>query len=178
MSAKTTLPLTPVVDVGVNRTEKVTFCPAVNVFGRASPLIANPAPDTVADDTTRLAFPVFVRVTFCELDCPTVTLLKASADGFRENAGCTPVAASEIASVGLVALLMMVKVPETAPADCGANWICTVALCPAGIVEDGLPPITLNAAPEIVACEMSTVAEPVFVTVRLRELLLPTATLP
>ncbi len=53
-----------------------------------------------------------------------------------------------------------------------------MALWPAEIAEDGLPPTTLNAAPEIVACEMSAVAEPVLVTVRLSELELPTATLP
>jgi len=41
-----------------------------------------------------------------------------------------------------------------------------------------LPPTTPNAAPEIVACEMSTVAEPEFVIVSASVLLLPTATPP
>lgn len=178
LSANTTLPLTPVVEVGANCTEKVTFCPAVRVFGTARPLMANPVPETVAEETVRSALPVFVRVTFCELDCPTVMLLNVSAEGLSENAGCMPVPLSEIVSDGLVALLTIVRVPEAVPADWGANCTCTVALWPAGIVEEGSPPTTLNAAPEIVADEMATLAEPVFVMVRLSELLPPTATLP
>lgn len=178
LSANTTLPLTPVVEVGVNCTENVTLCPAVKVFGAARPVIVNPVPETVAEETTRSALPVFVRVTFCELDCPTVILLKVSAEGISENAGCMPMPLSEIGSAVLVALLTMVRVPDAVPADWGANCTCTVALWPGGIVEEGLPPTTLNAALEIVACEMSTVAEPVFVRVMLSELLAPTATLP
>lgn len=51
-------------------------------------------------------------------------------------------------------------------------------VCPTGIVPDGFPPITLNPAPDIVACETVTVAVPVLVTVKLCVALLPTATLP
>ena len=43
---------------------------------------------------------------------------------------------------------------------------------------DGLPPITVYPAPEMVAWEMLTVALPVFVTVRLCVLLFPTETFP
>jgi hypothetical protein len=178
LSANTTLPVTPVVEAGVNCTAKVTFCPAVKVFGAVKPLIANPVPETVAEETVRSALPVFVRVTFCELDCPTVMLLKVTAEGLSENSGCMPTPLRETASVELVALLTMVNVPEIVPADWGANCTCTVALWLGGIVEEGLPPTTLNAAPEMVAEEIATVAEPVFVMVRLSELFAPTATLP
>lgn len=51
-------------------------------------------------------------------------------------------------------------------------------LWPTGIVPEGFPPITLNAAPVMVACEIVTVAVPVLVTVKLCEAVLPTATLP
>jgi len=115
------VPLAPVVELGVNCTEKVTFCPAARVSGAAKPLIANPVPETAADDTVKAAFPVFVKVTFCELDCPTVMLLKVSAEGLIENAGCMPVPLKGMAIVALLALLTMVKVPEAAPGDCGAN---------------------------------------------------------
>lgn len=43
---------------------------------------------------------------------------------------------------------------------------------------DGFPPTTVNALPEIVACETFTVAVPVFVTVKLCAKLLPTETFP
>jgi hypothetical protein len=53
-----------------------------------------------------------------------------------------------------------------------------VLLWPTARVVDGLPPVTLNPAPVTVACEMSTVAVPVFVTVTFWVALPPTATLP
>ncbi len=64
LSAKTTPPVVPVVDAGVNWTLKATFCPAVRVFGSASPLTTNPFPETVAAVNTKLALPLFVNVTF------------------------------------------------------------------------------------------------------------------
>ena len=178
LSAKTTLPVTPALDAGVNCTLKVAFCPAVNVFGRVSPAIANPFPETVAAVNTKSAFPLLAIVTFCELVCPTVMLLKLRAEGEIVRAGWVPVPLSETASGESVASLTMENVPVAAPEACGANWTCTVVLCPAGTTDDGLPPTTVNAAPEIDACETFTVAEPVFVTVRLRAPVLPTATLP
>ena len=51
-------------------------------------------------------------------------------------------------------------------------------LWPAGSEEEGLPPTTVNPAPEIVAWEILTVAVPVFVTVTLCVALLPIATFP
>lgn len=51
-------------------------------------------------------------------------------------------------------------------------------LWPTGIEPDGFPPVTLNPAPVKVACEMVTVAVPVFVTDKLCVVALPTATLP
>lgn len=178
LSAKTTLPVMPVVDAGVNCTLKAVFCPAVNVFGRVSPVIANPLPETVAADNTRSVFPLLDSVTFCELVWPTVMLLKFKAEGEIVSADWVPVPLSETASGESVASLTMERAPVAAPEACGANWTCTVVLCPAGTIDEGLPPTTLNAAPEIAACEMSTVTEPVFVTVRLTEPVLPTGTLP
>lgn len=117
LSVKTTLPLTPVVDAGVNCTLNAAACPAVRVFGRASPLIANPLPETVAPVIVRSAFPLFVRVTFCELVCPTVMLLKFSAEGEMATAGWVPVPLKEIANGEFAASLAIVNVPVTFPAD-------------------------------------------------------------
>jgi len=41
-----------------------------------------------------------------------------------------------------------------------------------------VPLITVKPVPEMVACEMSTAADPVLVTLKLCSALLPTATLP
>ena len=51
-------------------------------------------------------------------------------------------------------------------------------LWPTGIVPEGFPPITLNPVPVNVACDIATDAVPVFVTVTLCIVMLPTATLP
>lgn len=53
-----------------------------------------------------------------------------------------------------------------------------VLLWPAGTDEEPAPATTVYPAPEIVASEMSTVAVPVFVTITLCVVLVPTATFP
>ena len=90
------LPVSPAVDVGVNETLNEMFAPAAIVFGSARPVIPKPAPESVARFTVRLAFPLLVSVTFSELFCPTVTLLKSSDEGEIVKAGCMPVPLSEI----------------------------------------------------------------------------------
>jgi hypothetical protein len=178
LSVNVTLPLAPLVDVGENCTLNDMFCPAAIVFGSESPVIPKPVPVSVARFSTRFEFPVFPRVTVCVLMVPTGTLLKLRDEGLTESTGSVPVPLNEIASGELDALLVTVSVPVAAAAAVGANWICTVMLCPTGIEEAGFPPITVNAAPEIVAALMFTVAVPVFVTLTLCVPLLPTATLP
>jgi hypothetical protein len=53
-----------------------------------------------------------------------------------------------------------------------------VELWPIGRDEAGFPPTTVKPAPEIVNCEMFTVAVPVFVMLKLWVELPPTATFP
>lgn len=175
---KETLPLAALVDVGVNCTPRVMLCPAGKVFGSDSPLIANPLPVTLAAVRSRLVFPLLIRVTLSELVWPMVTLLKFKAVGESVSVGSVPVPASETDMGESVASLVTVREPLAAPADCGAKRIWTVELWPAGIVDEGFPPTILNAAPEIAACEIFTVAVPVLVTLTLSVLLLPTTTPP
>jgi hypothetical protein len=172
------LPVSGAVEVGVNETLNEIFAPAVMVFGSARPVIPKPVPETVARFTVRRAFPLLVSVTFCELVCPTVTLLKSSEEGEIVKAGCMPVPLSAIASGEFEASLVTVRVPFAAPKAVGANCIWTVMLCPTGIDAEGLPPMTVNPAPEMVAAERFTIAVPAFVTVTLCVAVLPTATLP
>lgn len=152
--------------------------PAPIVFGSERPLIPKPVPEIVARFRTKLAFPLFVNVTLCVPVCPTVTLLKFNDAGEIVSPGCMPVPLREIVSGEFEASLVTVRSPVAAPSDGGANRTWTVTLCPTGIEEEGFPPITLNADPETVACEMFTAAVPVFVTLTLCVALLPTATFP
>ncbi|MGC1385730.1 MAG: hypothetical protein WA823_18285 [Candidatus Acidiferrales bacterium] len=76
------------------------------------------------------------------------------------------------------ASLITVSAPFAAPAADGANWIVTVLLWPTANDPAGLPPVTVKPEPVRVACEMFTVAVPVFVIVTFWVALPPTATLP
>lgn len=61
------LPLAALVDDGVNCTPSVVLCPAGKVFGSDNPLMAKPLPVTLAAVSSRLAFPLLIRVTLSEL---------------------------------------------------------------------------------------------------------------
>src|SRR6202050_3609819 len=89
-----------------------------------------------------------------------------------------PVPLNETETGELEASLVTVKVPLAAPRLVGANCSCTVTLCPTGTEAEGLPPMTVNPAPEIWADAMFTVAVPVLVTVTLWVAVLPTFTFP
>ena len=81
-------------------------------------------------------------------------------------------------TVGSEASLVTVMLPEAAPELVGANLTCTEALWPTCRVPEGAPPTTENAAPDMVACEMSTVPVPVLVKVKVWVAELATATSP
>ena len=79
------LPFALPVPAGENDAENVTLCPGASVEGKESPLIANPAPVTVACEMMTLEPPEFVRV--CDTLCllPTCTDPKFSLAGFAES---------------------------------------------------------------------------------------------
>jgi hypothetical protein len=81
LSVKAMLPVIPFVEVGVKRTVNVADPFGATVAGMFSPPIEKPAPDTMAEVTERFIFPLLLRVTLCELVCPTVTLLKFKEEG-------------------------------------------------------------------------------------------------
>jgi hypothetical protein len=109
---------------------------------------------------------------------PTTTLLKFKDAGEIVRAGCMPVPLNETETGELEASLVTVKVPLAAPRLVGANCNCTVTLCPTGTEAEGLPPMTVNPAPEICADAMFTAAVPVLVTVTLWVPVFPTFTFP
>ena len=80
-------------------------------------------------------------------------------------------------SVGFEALEVTVMVPLALPADSGANTTLKVTLAPGSSVSGGFSPLKLNPGPVTVACEIVTLAPPVFVSESIRVRLPPTWTL-
>lgn len=109
------------VDCGANCTLNVAELFGAIVAGVGSPLMLKPVPATVAELTERVMLPVLLKVTFCVLVCPTVTLLKFSDDGENAGIACNPVPLNAIARVELVALLVIVKAPVAGVIEVGAN---------------------------------------------------------
>lgn len=85
---------------------------------------------------------------------------------------------SGTASVALLALELIVRVPLAAPAAVGVKIALKVAVCPALSVIGRLGPVKLN--PPLVAAALDTITEspPEFVTVTGTVLFVPTVTLP
>jgi hypothetical protein len=172
------LPVAAPADVGANCALNERLCPAVSVVGRESPVIPKPVPAIVAKLIVRLEVPVFVSLTLCVPLCPTITFPNVNADGATVKPVCVPVPVMAIAKGELEASLTIVRLPAIAPADVGANLICTVLLWPTPIVPEGFPPITVKPAPVKVAPDIVTVPSPVLVTVKLCVAVFPTAMLP
>jgi len=113
------LPETLPEEVGAKTAFNVTLLPAEIVWAER-PVMPKPAPAALNCEIVRFALPVFVRVTVCELLPPTLTLPKLTLDGVTVSCGCAPVPLREIVSES-EASPTTVRVPVTAPADCGAN---------------------------------------------------------
>jgi hypothetical protein len=76
-----------------------------------------------------------------------------------------------------VAVLAIVTLPVTLPADVGAKVTVSAIDCPAVSVCADVTPVVLKPAPDIVTCEIVTLEFPEFVSVTFCELVLPTVTL-
>lgn len=80
--------------------------------------------------------------------------------------------------VEFVALLVIVIVPDELPVAVGANLAEKVVFWPAARVTGVVSPLMLKPDPVMLAWEMVALAFPLFVSVIVCELLLPTATFP
>ena len=87
------LPMTLLVDCGLNVTLQVALCPPTKVTGYFRPLRAKPVPDTVACVTVIFKLPELVRVTACVWLVPTGTALKLIVEGL--NVSCPLASAFE-----------------------------------------------------------------------------------
>ena len=171
-------PVTLPAALGANTALNVAVLPAAIVSGVVIPVVLKPAPVTATDEIVTVALPPFVRVTVCELFVPVVTLPNAAVEGVAFSCGCVPVPLKAIVSGEFGALLTIEMLPLAAPADVGANCALNVVLSPAPNVTGALSPLMLSPAPDAVACEIVTLAEPEFVNVMDWVPVLPTATDP
>jgi len=78
----------------------------------------------------------------------------------------------------LLAVLVIVTVPDEAPPVAGAKVALKVTTCPAASVYGNVGPLMLYPAPLAVAFEIFTLPVPVFVTETIWRLLFPTLTFP
>ena len=74
-------PVTLPAEVGAKLTLKVLLAPGAMVKGVDSPEVPKPLPETPAEETVRLAVPVFLSKIVCEALVPIRTLPKLTLDG-------------------------------------------------------------------------------------------------
>ena len=172
-----TLPVALPAVVGENFAVNDVLCPAASVCADR-PVMLNPAPVALPCEIATLAVPVFFKVTLTDPLAPTNRLPKLMLGGFAVRFPCTPVPLSVIDVVGLLAVLVIRMLPETAPTLVGANCALKLVLWFAASVTGTDRPVALNPVPVALIAEIVALAFPVFVTVIVCGLLLPTDTLP
>ena len=164
---------------GLKVTLKEVLCPAGIVTGNGRPPTLNAELLALAAPTVTFA-PLAVSVPDAVPLVPTTTLPVARVDGVTDNCPgvAEPVPDTATVNVGFVALEVIVTLPFTAPADCGAKETLKPRLWPAVNVTPEEIPFKLNPVPVIPAWEIVTVVPPVLVTVSARVWVPPTATVP
>ena len=165
-------PLTLSEAVGLKETLMTALCPAAKASPDAIPVAVKSFAFTVTWEMVTLVFPLFVMVTFWELELPTLIPAKLKLVGFAVSvtvaAVPVPLRATALGEWG--ALLVMLTLPVRFPAVVGANKTLNVAVPPAGTVAGVVSPLTLKAAPVTDNCVIVREAVPVFVTVKVWDL--------
>jgi hypothetical protein len=105
-------------------------------------------------------------------------LPKLTLAGATEICGCTPVPLSGTVSGEFVALLTTLRVPVTLPAVRGPKVTVSATLWPAATATFPGKLLRTNPAPVTVACEIVTLAVPVFVRVMDCDAAVPTNVFP
>ena len=150
MLVKVSATLTAPVVVGLNVAVKDALCPAGIVTGNESPPTLNAELFVPAAVTVTFA-PLAVRLPVAFPLVPTTTLPRARVVGVTINCpvAAVPVPDSGMVNVGFDAVDVIVTLPLTAPADCGANETLKLALWPEVSVTGAVIPLTLYPAPLI-----------------------------
>jgi len=170
------LPETAPADVGVKTALKLMLLPAASVCA-VKPVTLNPAPVTLSDETTKLAVPVFFKVTACVEPVPTATLPKMTLDGVTDIPACVPVPLRGIVVGEPERFVDTEMLPVTLPASAGAKTAVKVMVL-LGVNVCAAKPVTLNPVPVTLSDETSKFAVPVFFRVISCVPVAPSATLP
>ena len=111
---------------------------------------------------------------------PTLTFPKLRLVGvaLSDEICVTPVPESETVAGELVAVLTTETLPAALPAAVGAKVTLKVALRRAARLRGSESPLMLNPAPVTDACETVTLCVPLFLSVTVSVLRLPTVTVP
>ncbi len=176
-----TVPLTLPVAFGANTTFSSAVCPAASVVP-ATPLVTlKPVPVTLIAEIVRLEFPLFFTATCSGLDPPMISLPKfrlvVPSEMVRVELVPAPLSANVYVGF-VVALLVIVTLPVTLPADVGLNPIVKLDVCAAASVSGSEIPLRLKPVPLTVAPEIVTLVPPVFVSCTDCEFVVPFATVP
>ena len=137
-----------------------------------------PVPVIPLPEIETAAVPVLESVTATAALLPTARLPKLMLAGLALSAPCVPIPLSGIETVPLVAVDVIVMLPDTVPVAVGTNETAKFAVAPAAIVCSVLSPVALNPDPVVLTWLMVMVALPEFVSVMVCEPLVPTTTLP
>jgi len=168
--------------VGANFAVKLNVCEGATVAGVLTPVKLNPVPLTVMLDIVAAAFPVFVSVINWLALLLVETFPKFTLAGLALNCPTAvdePVPVKLTTAEGVVgSLLVIVRLPDTAPASVGLNVKVTGEFCPALMVVGVVMPLIPKSAPESVRREIVKFAVPAFEMVRLELPVEPTETLP
>jgi hypothetical protein len=151
------------------------------VTGKVVPVIEKAAPLTVAEFTVRVAVPGFEIVRVRVADVPTVMLPKLMVAGETAICATTPVVAvpvSETTAGVFTALLTNDTEPAIGPADEGVTVIDTLVLPPGEMVVGSAKPETPKLASLALTAVMVASPPPEFVSVTVREAVVPTRTEP
>lgn len=166
--------------VGLKVTLMDVLWPAPSVSGVVMPLAVTSFALTVTWESVTLELPLFVIVTGLELEVPALMLPKAMLEGLAERvtvaAVPVPLKATALGEFG--ALLAIVTLPVKLPELVGAKSTLNDAVPPAAMVAGVVNPLTLKPLPLSATCEMVSAADPVFVIVKLWDLVCPSTMLP
>jgi hypothetical protein len=175
-----TLPLTLPAAVGSNVTFSVAVWLGASVVPGLTPVVLNAAPVGVTFAIVTFEFPLLVNVTLKVLPLAIGTLPKLKLVGLTPSnwVEASPVPVKEIATGELGPLLTRETDPLTLEVEVGENATLKVALPPAAIVAGTERPLMLKPVPETFACEMVTLAVPLFFRLIVCVLVLPMETLP
>ena len=165
---------------GANATVRVAVCPGVSTVPLGMPLAVNPAPATVTPEMVMLEFPLLVIAVVKDALLPSFTFPKLKVVGLAASsrAAVAPVPDRLITREEGAPFVASVMLPPTAVEEDGVKTALNVVLPPAVIVVDVERPVSLKPAPATVICENVSVALPLFASVIVCELLVPTVTVP